>query len=813
MQTQRITPYPYQREAVQTLLDNRAISDRALIVMASGLGKSVTMALFVQAHLTTHPSSRILFLCHNNDILEHCRGEFRKVLDDHISIGLFHGGEKEFESVTVLFASLQTMRTWRTAFFPDEFDIVIVDEGHHGQAVGFRKTIGYFQPGYLIGVTATPDRMDGKDIRDLFGPEIFSLSLPDALAKGYLTRVEYRVVTDNTDRKEIQKLYDEVVGKGVRVTIRDLNRRIFVRPRDARIVEIIRENRQRDEQTIIFCPSVEYANYLCATFFKHDGAPYHASLPREVATRNYRDFKSGVIRILLVVDKFNEGVNIPGAELIVFLRSTSSRTIWLQQLGRGLRKGAHKDAVTVLDFVANCQRIFDIRHMLVPEINGAAEKINALVIEQTIGKFFFSIEATHILSILERLYAIPYETIEGAMRAVRQQNIANREDYKLRRRIDQRLPGDPSDYYRNKGWVSWPHFLGKEAKNFYETLEEAMEAVQVLGIRNQMQYGERYKNNLRLPANPDRAYKNKGWVSWPHFLGKEAKNFYETLEEAGAAARSLGIRSASQYIKERKKDQRLPSSPERTYKNKGWISWPHFLGKEYKSFAEASEIAQQFKISSMKEYRKWHKKQRHEYRDMPANPNHVYKNKGWVSWPHFLGKEGLYKTLEMAMAAVQKLEIHTCTQYSKKCEMDPQLPSRPEDTYKNKGWVSWTHFLGKEVKNFYATLEEAGAAAQALGIRSAAQYMKEWKKDQKLPSNPERTYKNKGWVSWPHFLGKEVKNFYATLEEAGAAARSLGIKTNEKYNLEYSKDPRLPSHPERIYRNKGWVSWTHFLKA
>ncbi|MBI2645238.1 DEAD/DEAH box helicase family protein, partial [Candidatus Uhrbacteria bacterium] len=120
-----LTPYPYQQEAVNCLLENETVSDRSLLVMASGLGKTLTLAFYLKEKLKENSRLRVLFLCHNNDILEQCRDEFARVLDPDITYGLFHGTEKEFKEVTILFASLQTMRDWKDGFFQSEFDLII----------------------------------------------------------------------------------------------------------------------------------------------------------------------------------------------------------------------------------------------------------------------------------------------------------------------------------------------------------------------------------------------------------------------------------------------------------------------------------------------------------------------------------------------------------------------------------------------------------------------------------------------------------------------------------------------------------------
>ena len=164
---------------------------------------------------------------------------------------------------------------------------------------------------------------------------------------------------------------------------------------------------------------------------------------------------------------------------------------------------------------------------------------------------------------------------------------------------------------------------------------------------------------------------------------------------------------------------------------------------------------------------------------------------------------GDFYTLAEASAAAHRLGIQTVTEYKKKYKKDPRLPSNPNAVYASE-WVSWPHFLGTD---FYPTLAEASAAAHRLGVfRTRAEYAAAYKSDKRLPAQPYSIYASE-WVSWPHFLGTD---FYPTLAEASAAAHRLGVRTGEEYAQRYKEDPRLRSEPEKLYASE-WVSWPHFL--
>ncbi len=343
--------YPYQQACLDAIESARqAGKKKALVVMATGLGKTVVSALQLKRMLAEKPG-RVLYVTHNKEILRQARHTIEGILPVDCTYGYFHGDEKDLHYVDVLFASFQLLRKTREFFARDEFRYVVIDEAHHVQAETFRPTVEYFQPDLMIGLTATPDRGDQKDIRELIGEPVFSLDLFEALAHRHLAQVDYRLMTD-----ELQglKTLDTSVG---RMSIAELNRTVFVPKRDEEIVRIIDEKLRNlsDPRVIIFCSSVAHADAI-SRLIPHSGVIHYDLKPKEVR-RRIAAFRSGRLRVAVTVEMFNEGIDIPEANVIVFLRSTASRTIYLQQLGRGLRLSEGKDQVLVLDFVANCDRV------------------------------------------------------------------------------------------------------------------------------------------------------------------------------------------------------------------------------------------------------------------------------------------------------------------------------------------------------------------------------------------------------------------------------------------------------------------------
>ena len=411
-----------------------------------------------------------------------------------------------------------------------------------------------------------------------------------------------------------------------------------------------------------------------------------------------------------------------------------------------------------------------------------------------------------------------YSTLEEASRAAQALGIITSIEYNKRYKEDPRLPSAPLEKYADE-WQNWSIFLGQydRIKNLYSTLEEASHAAQALGIMVKTEYNKRYKEDPRLPSNPQCIYVDK-WQSWPIFLGQydRIKNYYSTLEEASRAAQTLGIMISIEYNKRYKEDPRLPREPQRVYADK-WQNWLIFLGQYdriknfYSTLEEAAHAAQALNITTVTEYSKRYK----EDRGLPNSPQSVYADE-WQSWPIFLGQydriKNLYSTLEEASHAAQALGIMVKTEYNKRYKEDPRLPSNPLRIYVDK-WQSWPIFLGQynRRKHHYATLEEASRAAQALNITTVAEYNKRYKEDPRLPSNPQRVYADE-WQNWPVFLGQyeRIKNFYSTLEEASHAAQTLNITTVTEYSKRYKEDPRLPSNPQRVYADE-WQSLPIFL--
>ena len=240
----------------------------------------------------------------------------------------------------------------------DYYDYIVIDEAHHSQADSYRKLLAHFTPKILIGLTATPERMDGRDLRPDFGGHISAeIRLPQALQAGLLTPFQYLCITDNTN------LSDDSLWSGNKYNVERLSDRLCNKERVGRIVDALHKY-LADEYTcraLCFCVNKKHADFMSKqlSLYGFNAHSLTSDTPNETRKRLTKDLREGNIHYLCVVDVFNEGVDIPEVDTVLFLRPTDSLTIFLQQLGRGLRLSVGKTELTVLDFVAQVNRKYD----------------------------------------------------------------------------------------------------------------------------------------------------------------------------------------------------------------------------------------------------------------------------------------------------------------------------------------------------------------------------------------------------------------------------------------------------------------------
>lgn len=332
---------------------------RAFYIVATGLGKTV-IAATIARQLWTRGCHRILVLCHATDLALQLEQGFWPQLTKGIPTSVFFDGLPPRNTEGISFGLYQSLYGYLPGIDPDQFDVVIVDEAHHALAFGFRTCLEHLKPKFLIGMTATPWRGDGQSLTTIFGNPVAKVSLVDGMAMGYLSKVDYRILCDNVDWDNMQGMSEQ------NLSIRDLNKRLFLPQRDEAVISELKMAIQEvgRPRIAIFSPSIEHSNRF-AQMLSASGISCAALSKVDKSERRRRllAFASGAYQAICAVDVMNEGIDIPDVNILVFLRATHSRRIFVQQLGRGLRLSEGKDKVIVLDFVSDIRRMAEMIDM------------------------------------------------------------------------------------------------------------------------------------------------------------------------------------------------------------------------------------------------------------------------------------------------------------------------------------------------------------------------------------------------------------------------------------------------------------------
>jgi len=360
-----ITAFPHQAEMLERLAVERArhARHRNLVVAATGTGKTVVAALDYRALSDQMGDPTLLFVAHRQEILTQSLAIFRHVLRRGDFGELYVDGHRPDEGRHV-FASVQALaQVSLDELDPRRFDVVIVDEFHHAAAPTYRRLLDHLQPKELLGLTATPERADGESVLAWFGDHIsVELRLWDALERGLLCPFQYFGLNDQTDLADVQwarRGYDVATLEHL-YTGDDARVRLVL----GQVHEKLRD--PSSMRALGFCVSIRHAQFMADRFTRAGLPSLAVSADTDSAERRQalRRLERGEVRALFAVDLFNEGVDIPSVDTLLFLRPTESAVVFMQQLGRGLRRFRGKDCVTVLDFIGRANRKFrfDLRY-------------------------------------------------------------------------------------------------------------------------------------------------------------------------------------------------------------------------------------------------------------------------------------------------------------------------------------------------------------------------------------------------------------------------------------------------------------------
>ena len=355
-------PRDYQLSAIQAILS--AYHDPALeggiLLLATGLGKTFTAYIALREILEDGLDRGVLVLAHTNELVYQLERELARLLPRDAIPAIWNGGEKGTLAdapVTVACVNSVAAALDRREGLPRDYQIVIVDEAHHAGSPMYQRVLSELRgeaTRFVLGLTATPWRADAVDLEGIVGPILFKMDLVDGMRRGFLSNVDYRLHVDNINWDALRAVTSK--------TPRALNRQLFIREWDDAVIDTLQATwpAVHAPRCIVFCGTISHAqtvrDRINARGFARAEAIYAADMGRRERDLILSRFHDGELDVVCAVDLFNEGVDVPDVNLIVFQRVTHSRRIFVQQLGRGLRLSPGKESVVVLDFVSDVRR-------------------------------------------------------------------------------------------------------------------------------------------------------------------------------------------------------------------------------------------------------------------------------------------------------------------------------------------------------------------------------------------------------------------------------------------------------------------------
>lgn len=487
-------PYDYQSPIIRKMIEQVLAGKNGLVIQPTATGKSVEAAFATRALAILH-RKRGLYIYDENEGLAQARLKFEEIFNGNLvtCANFFgYGKDDEVEKADMVFASFQSFNNHHQKsylkFESVHFDYMIVNEGHHAQAPTYKEVIDYFQCP-KIGMTATPKRMDEKDIMEIFHEVIFEMQLDEAIAKGYVAQIEYHMLSHNLSSKRLGEICHDVLEEGKRISIKQLNESIFIEMLDEEMLKEVYvyafPAELKPRQTLLFCENIVHAEHVLSLLQK-DGClvdVVHSKRSKGHNRTAMKHFRTNKLQFLISVDKLNEDIDVPNVEVGVFLRSTDSENIFWQQLGRLLRKSRTKSKAIVLDFVANCERLMIVQDLIeriekVSKIEGLPFQKGTLHVSGEGFDFSFSKQIIDVIKLIQRLREGFYPTWQEASAAVTNLNIRTVTKYHLEYKRDSRLYSSPEVIYTD--FPGWPTFL-KHQKPLegWENIKQLMKRLKV----------------------------------------------------------------------------------------------------------------------------------------------------------------------------------------------------------------------------------------------------------------------------------------------------------------------------------------------
>ena len=717
-----------------------------------------------------------------------------------------------------------------------KFDIGIFDEAH--KTVGSDKKLFshlLFEENIAIQkrifMTATErfykgskDDIISMDDETIYGDTFTKMSFKEAIEIGLLS--DYKVITIDVQKSEIANFIKEN-------NLVQLNDK-WSKETEARSLASMLALRKAMKQfpiknAVSFHSSIEKAtrnkelqSYITDSFDFEPIATFTVSGKQPTTKRNaiVNEFAKSNKALITNAKCLTEGVDVPNIDCILFADPRKSKVDIVQALGRALRKKEGKEWGYVIlpviydditheidnenfeEILAIVRGLASNDERIIEYFKDKSDKLNPT--KKTDKQFNFDVFSEFInenelseqlqIRLWDKLSRFNWMPFEEAREFVRGLGLKNSFEWRLYRKSSKKpenLPTNPEFVYKECGWISLGNWIGSNTianqVKVYLSFEEAKKFVVSLNLNNQKEWFEYCvsgKKPENIPRNAYQTYKNKGWNGWGDWLGtgsianfnKKYKDF-DTAREFVQKLNLLTVKEWLRYSKSGLKPIDVPSSPEKTYKNNGWISFGDWLGtgrvseknRVFLDFNEARNFARKLNLSK-KEFWNNYCKSVSFPSFIPKKPSQTYKNDGWIGWGDWLGTDSIatfnrvYRSFNEAREYVRQLKLKNQLEWiefknSGKLPLD--IPSAPNTVYKNSGWISLGDWLGSNTiankDKLYLTFEQAKDYLKSYDLVSSFEwksFCKSGKKPANIPSNPNRSYKSE-WKGWADFLGKE----------------------------------------------------------
>ena len=716
-----------------------------------------------------------------------------------------------------------------------KIDLLIADEAH--KTVGLKNQLfsrllsnDNIKINKRVFMTATERIYRGidKDVlsmdnNNVYGKTFYKLSFKEAIENQIIS--DYRIVTVSVSQKEVEEFINQ--NKSVH-TFLDLNTNdMDVRSIVSGITLIKVFKKYNLKKAISFHKSIKRSE----DFTKQQ------DLLTNNITNSHISGKMNSGKRSLIIDEFSkcnkslisnsrcltEGIDIPEVDCILFADPKKSIIDIVQSCGRAMRKAPNthkkygyiiipviidkKDTLTAIDQ----NNLFNETIKVVTALSTTDERI---------------IEEFNTQNKPEKDKIIQFYNFDTLNDKV---DISKAQLKSFKNNINTIL-------WRSVGKANWKSF--EDAKKYSISLK----------LKSTTEWREFSKSNEKpfdIPSQPDQVYKNAGWLNWGDFLGtgriadQLKKDFYPSYEEAKSYIHKQKLNSNKEwreYVKSDLIPDFIPKTPEKIYVN-DWKSWSDWLGTNnlssnsriYLDFDKSHKYALSLKLPNRSA---WYKEAKNFPKNIPYNPFRVYKNKGWISWAHWLNAtpKTEYLNYENSKKIIQNFKIKSRSEFNvfKHTGKKPDnIPKSPDIVYRNKGWKGWGQWLGTgyihHSKKNYLSYEEAKNFVHKLKLRSRLEWQNFYRNNDlpsNIPKSPHKTYKNKGYISMGDWLGSgyvhHTKINFLSYNEAKELIKTFNLQfKNVKHEwrlfCKNKKPDNIPSNPENYYGGKGWISWKDFL--